>query len=420
MPLWGTPMLQALVAQHHLDTGDPVDLAFLRLVLRGLEDNTRRKYNSHWRRFTGFCTPRGLCPLPASPSTVYRYIAFLSAEGRVASGSLGGYLSAINTVHRDCLLPPPVPDGDHVLARLTKGYAKTETIAAAGALHVQPVAFPAEWLWRILLLGRATTELPLRRAAAAVALTFATMMRSDTCTSLRREDLSIFLGATDGIPCVTCGGLSSEPVPILLCDRCNRGYHLDCLDPPLADLPAGGEDALWFCPSCADLSPSQHHPPGMPGLVVLQWVERRLKGKNHKTSRRLARLDLCGCLELANLLDLYLSDSAHAWAATGSPSGPGDLLWRLPGETEDPEPRALEAWLQLCLGAAGLPVDGRFTPHSLRRGGASAAHAVGVSLVTIASIGGWSRTSTALVTNYIDGQYPPTTLARALYSVYLS
>lgn len=33
---------------------------------------------------------------------------------------------------------------------------------------------------------------------------------------------------------------------MLLCDRCDQGYHLDCLDPPLDEVPI--ED--WFCSQC--------------------------------------------------------------------------------------------------------------------------------------------------------------------------
>lgn len=33
---------------------------------------------------------------------------------------------------------------------------------------------------------------------------------------------------------------------MLLCDRCDQGYHMDCLDPPLDEVPI--ED--WFCPQC--------------------------------------------------------------------------------------------------------------------------------------------------------------------------
>ena len=34
---------------------------------------------------------------------------------------------------------------------------------------------------------------------------------------------------------------------MLLCDGCDHGFHTDCLDPPMVDIPEGD----WFCPSCA-------------------------------------------------------------------------------------------------------------------------------------------------------------------------
>jgi len=42
-----------------------------------------------------------------------------------------------------------------------------------------------------------------------------------------------------------CGSSERED-ELLLCDRCDHGYHLDCLSPPLAEVPV--ED--WFCPQC--------------------------------------------------------------------------------------------------------------------------------------------------------------------------
>lgn len=33
---------------------------------------------------------------------------------------------------------------------------------------------------------------------------------------------------------------------MLLCDKCNRGYHLTCLVPPMAAIPPGE----WFCQAC--------------------------------------------------------------------------------------------------------------------------------------------------------------------------
>jgi hypothetical protein len=34
---------------------------------------------------------------------------------------------------------------------------------------------------------------------------------------------------------------------MLLCDICNRGYHMQCLEPPVKKVPRGD----WFCPRCA-------------------------------------------------------------------------------------------------------------------------------------------------------------------------
>ena len=35
---------------------------------------------------------------------------------------------------------------------------------------------------------------------------------------------------------------------MLLCDRCNCGFHLYCLDPPLTKVPPGE----WFCAQCVN------------------------------------------------------------------------------------------------------------------------------------------------------------------------
>eukprot|EP00959_Pyramimonas_sp_CCMP1952_P432318 9053227-Pyramimonas_sp.AAC.1 len=33
---------------------------------------------------------------------------------------------------------------------------------------------------------------------------------------------------------------------MLLCDKCDLGWHMFCLDPPLGEIPEGD----WFCPRC--------------------------------------------------------------------------------------------------------------------------------------------------------------------------
>jgi hypothetical protein len=44
--------------------------------------------------------------------------------------------------------------------------------------------------------------------------------------------------------CVVC----DDGGDLLVCDGCDRAYHLGCLKPPLAAIPEGD----WFCPRCAD------------------------------------------------------------------------------------------------------------------------------------------------------------------------
>eukprot|EP00964_Phaeocystis_antarctica_P115297 scaffold79275_cov84-Phaeocystis_antarctica.AAC.1 len=52
--------------------------------------------------------------------------------------------------------------------------------------------------------------------------------------------------------CVTCGSDQDEPGhnDILLCDACDAGYHMRCLQPPLEVVPPGD----WFCAQCEQRS----------------------------------------------------------------------------------------------------------------------------------------------------------------------
>ena len=33
---------------------------------------------------------------------------------------------------------------------------------------------------------------------------------------------------------------------MLLCDGCDKGYHIYCVQPPIETIPEGD----WFCPAC--------------------------------------------------------------------------------------------------------------------------------------------------------------------------
>ena len=55
--------------------------------------------------------------------------------------------------------------------------------------------------------------------------------------------------AVEATVCATCGSAEDEPGSndILLCDACDAGYHMRCLQPPLEAVPEGD----WFCAQCA-------------------------------------------------------------------------------------------------------------------------------------------------------------------------
>ncbi|XP_017479394.1 PREDICTED: uncharacterized protein LOC108368939 isoform X2 [Rhagoletis zephyria] len=49
--------------------------------------------------------------------------------------------------------------------------------------------------------------------------------------------------------CEICNSPDREDV-MLLCDECNQGYHMDCLEPRLTQIPEGS----WYCDNCFDPS----------------------------------------------------------------------------------------------------------------------------------------------------------------------
>ncbi|XP_061364418.1 histone-lysine N-methyltransferase ATXR6 [Gastrolobium bilobum] len=51
----------------------------------------------------------------------------------------------------------------------------------------------------------------------------------------------------DDVSCEECGS-GFSPAKLLLCDKCDRGYHLFCLKPILSSVPKGP----WFCPPCSN------------------------------------------------------------------------------------------------------------------------------------------------------------------------
>ncbi|KAM6308944.1 PHD and RING finger domain-containing protein 1 [Aegotheles albertisi] len=58
-------------------------------------------------------------------------------------------------------------------------------------------------------------------------------------------------GEDDPTFCEVCGRSDRED-RLLLCDGCDAGYHMECLNPPLSEVPVDE----WFCPACATMDVS--------------------------------------------------------------------------------------------------------------------------------------------------------------------
>ncbi|KFQ22171.1 PHD and RING finger domain-containing protein 1, partial [Merops nubicus] len=58
-------------------------------------------------------------------------------------------------------------------------------------------------------------------------------------------------GEDDPTFCEVCGRSDRED-RLLLCDGCDAGYHMECLNPPLSEVPVDE----WFCPACAPMDVS--------------------------------------------------------------------------------------------------------------------------------------------------------------------
>ena len=48
------------------------------------------------------------------------------------------------------------------------------------------------------------------------------------------------------LACQICGS-KARAASMLVCDHCNKGYHMSCLKPPLKEVPEGD----WYCPICS-------------------------------------------------------------------------------------------------------------------------------------------------------------------------
>lgn len=74
-------------------------------------------------------------------------------------------------------------------------------------------------------------------------------VRETTVRAKTTDDKSEELDFTH---CEICNRSDREDI-MLLCDGCDSGYHMDCLIPPLTEIPAGS----WYCDNCFESETSE-------------------------------------------------------------------------------------------------------------------------------------------------------------------
>ncbi|GKV25560.1 hypothetical protein SLEP1_g34981 [Rubroshorea leprosula] len=73
----------------------------------------------------------------------------------------------------------------------------------------------------------------------------------------------------DDTRCQKCGS-GDSPSKLLLCDKCDKGYHLFCLRPILVSVPKGS----WYCPSCSKIKRPESFPLVQTKIVDFFRIQR--------------------------------------------------------------------------------------------------------------------------------------------------
>jgi hypothetical protein len=125
----------------------------------------------------------------------------------------------------------------------------------------------------------------------------------------------------------------------------------------------------------------------------LIFYERNFKGKAAGDPKRTLTYPLAGKTKLLRVITAFL----RVAPATAS------FLWRLPQDGRRWNASIIDDMLQRVLTKVGVsaPVGYTYASHSLRKGAASAAFAVGVDIIRICYCGGWAQGS-QVVFVYID------------------
>lgn len=354
---WSVPMIAHLQTQ--LGTDEIGQLA-TSLLTSALAPSTYDSYGQKLQKFARFCHTQGKDLLACSQLDIVRYVAWLAREGRVAADSMQPYLSAINRLYQDLGLPP-VALGQLVTSAV-RGLQGLQSPVVPRALTRSPI--PAQVIYDMLTSAQFALDsvqleplvkLRLARACLATVMAFLFFARPGANASMLNANLVV------------------TPEPLV-------GIQL---------LPVGTKGK-------GRVQPHKLSPLFVPATVFTQ------------AQGGVAPLDLVGLVaKFKQLRD-------------GSFGGQAPVhMWALPGEQcTDFGVKQQNAWLQTALTLVlTFPPSGHtWTGHSMRKGAASAASAVGVPLPKICHYGGWSVTSSVVVKDYVDPTYPVTPAACFFFS----
>ena len=95
---------------------DQLDNEVIRLKTLVFATNTRKSYSTALLCYLKFCTEYGLPALPATPTNIGRYIAYLNLSK--SPTSTAQYLTVIRLLHLECGLDHPFQDNHHVSSLL--------------------------------------------------------------------------------------------------------------------------------------------------------------------------------------------------------------------------------------------------------------------------------------------------------------
>jgi len=158
------------------------------MLANQLAGSTRDAYATKWCAFVYFCQASGYPSLPTTTEVVSCYVGELYERGTIALGTVQNYLTPINSVH--ALLQLPKPAVGPLLTAVRHGFAHQHADANDG-LRDKRVALPAAVLLRLVGVGRATSDVALRRRMAGVALTALNFARPGGGANLRRQDVTL-------------------------------------------------------------------------------------------------------------------------------------------------------------------------------------------------------------------------------------